>query len=183
LTRPPGGTTRSDESSQPSGDAIDNAPSGAPDEPQGHDTPAHDPDEGQPQGEPDWKALSRRNEAKAKKASSELAALRKQLEQMVSPEQVADKDTQLVQAQQRLADLERDALRWRVATVKGLPPELAERLIGSTEEEMSEDADRLASMLAKPVKAQAAREGVVNQPPEAAPLTATQLLKIATGKG
>ncbi len=102
---------------------------------------------------------------------------------MVSPEQVADKDTQLVQAQQRLADLERDALRWRVATVKGLPPELAERLIGSTEEEMSEDADRLASMLAKPVKAQAAREGVVNQPPEAAPLTATQLLKIATGKG
>lgn len=174
----------SDESGQPNGDSIDNAPQGALDQPQGTDTPEA-PLEAAPEeqaSDTDWKALSRKNEAAAKKARAELAALRKQLEQMVSPEQAADTATQLADANKRLADAEQERLRWRVATIKGLPPELAERLIGSTEEEMAEDADRLASMLAKPVKAQAAREGIANTPPEAPALTATQLLKIATGK-
>lgn len=171
----------SDDSGQPNGDSIDNAPEGALDQPQGDDTPEA-PQEAPEQPDTDWKALSRKNEAAAKKARAELASLRKQLEQMVSPEQAADTATQLAEAQKALSEAETERLRWRVATIKGLPPEMAERLIGSTEEEMAEDADRLASLLAKPTKAMAAREGVSNTPPEAPALTATQLLKIATGK-
>lgn len=50
------------------------------------------------------------------------------------------------------AEQERDALRLtamrqRIALEKGLPPQLADRLKGSTEEEMSSDADALLELV------------------------------------
>lgn len=49
-------------------------------------------------------------------------------------------------AEKEAADAKRDYLRLKVGTAKGLPPEVAERLRGDTEEEMTEDADRLLTI-------------------------------------
>ncbi len=53
-------------------------------------------------------------------------------------------------AEKRAAEAEQKWLRQRVATDKKLPSALADRLRGSTEEEMSADADALLAGLPKP---------------------------------
>ena len=60
----------------------------------------------------------------------------------------AEKDTEArTAAEQRATQAETDLARLKVATSKGLPPELAARLVGSTEDEMAEDADRLLEVM------------------------------------
>lgn len=51
------------------------------------------------------------------------------------------------EAEQRLARLEGESVRSRVALAKGLSPELAARLTGSTEDELSADADALLALI------------------------------------
>jgi hypothetical protein len=60
----------------------------------------------------------------------------------------AEKDAAaLADAQKRAAKAEEDLARLNVATSKGLPPELAARLVGDTVEAMAEDADRLLALM------------------------------------
>lgn len=50
-------------------------------------------------------------------------------------------------AEARAAQAETEAARLRVALVKGLPADLASRLVGSTDEELAADADRLLALV------------------------------------
>lgn len=84
-----------------------------------------------------------RTEAKANAdAAARLAAL----------EESQKTETQRLQDERDALKAERDAvrgevLRARVALTKGLSAELADRLRGATEDELSEDADRLLALL------------------------------------
>ena len=53
-------------------------------------------------------------------------------------------------AEQRASAAETKLLRFEVATSKGLPLELADRLQGSTKKELEEDADRLLELVKRP---------------------------------
>lgn len=73
-----------------------------------------------------------------------------------------------------LAERERDAvrseaMRARVALVKGLPGDLADRLRGQSEDELSEDADRLLALLkpSGPARFGDVDQGVRTSPPAA----------------
>lgn len=60
----------------------------------------------------------------------------------------AEKDAKaLADATKRADTAEATLARLRVATSKGLPPELADRLQGNDETEMAEDADRLLALV------------------------------------
>lgn len=52
---------------------------------------------------------------------------------------------------QRAMDAEGKLLKNRIAHEKGIPLELASRLIGNTEEELAKDADSMASFFAPPL--------------------------------
>lgn len=57
-------------------------------------------------------------------------------------------DTDKLQAQ--IADLNTSLVRQRVALAKGIPAELADRLTGKDEAEMTADADKLLQFIGKP---------------------------------
>lgn len=88
-------------------------------------------------------AAKYRTEAKANAdAAAKFAAL----------EESQQTETQRLTKERDALMVERDtvrgeAMRGRVALGKGLPAELADRLRGSTEDELSEDADRLLALL------------------------------------
>lgn len=95
-----------------------------------------------------WKALARKNEEQAKK-NAEAAKRLQELED-------AQKTDQEKQAE-RLAELEStakesslEAARLRVALRKGLDEKQAKRLVGTTEEELEQDADDLVATFAPP---------------------------------
>jgi hypothetical protein len=88
-----------------------------------------------------WKRMSRQNEAQAK-ANADAARRLKEIEDRdLSELQKAQRDRDELAS--RYADLERNALRSNVALAKGLPPEVAAILAGSTEEELTAHADAL----------------------------------------
>lgn len=151
------------------------------DEPQGFvedEAPAETP-EG-----PDWKALSRKNEGKAKKANAELKELRDRIANMLSPDEVADKDAALAEAQANADAAFIEATKFRVALAEGLPLELAVRLQGATEEEMREDAERLKELV-KPQAGLSSTDArkATNPPPNVDPPNANDLLRqIVAGK-
>lgn len=165
----------SSDGDQPNGDPITTAPEGADDQPQGTDdtSPAVEDD-----NVDYWKAMSRKNEAAAKKERAEKRELLKKLEQMLSPEQVADKDTQLAELSAKMQQVEVERLRFQVAAQKGLPPDLLEFLTGNDEDELAEKADKLLSMLPKAAKAQAASAGVKSEPPPPEKPSPAELLRI-----
>lgn len=86
----------------------------------------------------------------------------------------AEKDAEArAAAEQRATQAETDLARLRVATSKGLPAELAARLVGSTEDEMAEDADRLLAVMkptTPPAPAGGADQGPQGQPVKPADL-------------
>ena len=152
------------------------------DEPQGEATEASEPEQ-EPQG-PDWKSQSRKHEARAKKAQAELKELRDRIGQMLTPDEVADKDAALAQAHQSLVSANLEASKYRVALAEGLPLELAVRLQGATEDEMREDAERLKELVKAPGAATKAdvKKGT-NPAPVAEPPNANDLLRqIVAGK-
>lgn len=59
----------------------------------------------------------------------------------------ATKDAQLAEAQEKIKRYETGSVKTRIAHEKGLPFEMADRLTGETEEEISADADRLAKII------------------------------------
>jgi hypothetical protein len=92
-------------------------------------------------------ALKRERDAakQAKQQAAELAARLQEYEDRdkSESEKLAERAAKL---EQDLADREREFLRLKVATSKGLPPEIAEFLNGSSEEELEQQADRLLAL-------------------------------------
>jgi len=147
------------------------------DQPQGEPEQA----ESKPQG-PDWKAQSRKHEARAKESAAELKKLKEAMTQMLSPDQVADKDAAVQAANQRAQDAELKAMRLDVALAEGLPRDLATRLVGTTEDELREDATRLKDLVKPSVSKADAKKGT-NPAPQAEPPNANDLLRqIVAGK-
>jgi hypothetical protein len=138
--------------------------------------------EPEPQG-PDWKSQSRKHEARAKKAQSELKELRDQIQQMLSPEQVADKDAALADAVKGQEAALIEATKYRVALAEGLPLELAVRLQGGTEDEMREDAERLKELVKPSSNVRSDIRKATNPAPQVDPPDANDLLRqIVAGK-
>lgn len=103
--------------------------------------------------EDDWKAKARKHEKAAKQAREALEAAQADLKTYEDRDKSdADKAEEARKAlEARASKAEAELLRLKVAQKKNLPPELAERLRGETEEELEEDAERL-SELVKPGK-------------------------------
>lgn len=122
-------------------------------EPQGDATPEPQGDEKKnpPQGEQqppqgdadgtDWKAEARKWEKAAKKDAAEKAKAEQQLQAI--KDVASGKDAQATEAEKRAARAELEAVKFRVAYEAGLPPDLAERLKGDSEEELKADAEAL----------------------------------------
>jgi predicted RNase H-like HicB family nuclease len=89
----------------------------------------------------DWKAESRKWERQAKsnaEAATKLATLEES--QKTEQQKLADR---AAQAERRAAEAELKVLRAEVASAKGIPTPLAQRLQGSTREELEADAEEL----------------------------------------
>lgn len=105
------------------------------------DQPAETPDPKPTDTVDYWKQRARQNEAQAK-ANAEAAKRLKEIEDRdLSELQRAQRDRDELAA--KYAELERNALRSNVALAKGLPPEVAAILAGSTEDELTAHADAL----------------------------------------
>lgn len=99
-------------------------------------------------GDPGKKALQeeRRKAREAAKLANELQARLKEYEDRDKTE--LQKLTEAQQtAEQRATAAESALARYKVATSKGVPAELVDRLQGSTEQELAEDADRLLALI------------------------------------
>ena len=133
----------------------DTAPAG---EPQATDAPPAPPEPAQgdqPLGEAGLKALQKEREARKalERQLAELAPL-KQLADLLGGRPTGDAKTDLERLTERMDQYERQITeeriaRWRaeVAAEKGLSPALAERLRGSTKEELAADADVLLALV------------------------------------
>lgn len=84
-----------------------------------------------------------------KKANKEAETLRLKLKEYEDSKKTEEqKLTEAKDAAERdAAEARREFLRLKVGTSKGLPAEVSERLRGETEEEMTEDADRLVALI------------------------------------
>lgn len=88
----------------------------------------------------------------AKDAKRELATVRQELAAAKAASDSTKSETEKLaervqRAEERAAEAERQALVSAVVTAKGLPPELARRLQGNTQEELEADADELLAHL------------------------------------
>lgn len=97
-----------------------------------------------------WKALSRKNEDRAKENADAADELKKLKEVSLSDQQkreAAEKANadKLAELEKRANEADARALRAEVASVKGLSETQAKRLTGSTREELEADADDLLS--------------------------------------
>lgn len=74
----------------------------------------------------------------------------KQLEELTSKSQTYDKTVSDLEA--KVKGYETADLKRRIATEKGLPAELADRLTGATEEDLGKDAEKLLAIVGQPKK-------------------------------
>lgn len=146
----------------PQGSEPDNEPQGSPEAaPQGDGQESHD--------STDWKAQSRKWEAQAKKDREARKALEDRLKQAITPEQVATTSEALAAAQTDAEALRMENTRLKVALSEGLPADLAVRLLGGTEDEIREDANRLKALLKPATPAADAKKGQASTPPAGKP--------------
>ena len=92
-----------------------------------------------------WKHFAREHE-KTAKANAEAARRLAEIEDAAKSQAERDAEAKAA-AERRAVAAEAELLRMRVAAAKGVPAELAGRLIGETEAEMSDDADRLMAAM------------------------------------
>lgn len=110
------------------------------------------PDSGEAElGDAGKRAIQREREAR-----KELEARLKEMEPLVAKarelEEAQKSETQRLQeradnAEKLAAETQRELMRLRVASEKGLPPKLAARLTGNTIEELEADADELLNLV------------------------------------
>lgn len=156
--------------------------------PQGdeNDTPPQGDPQPTPQGDSDTKlakaiAESRKWEQRAKADAKALADLKASMKGLVSPDEVASKEQQLAEALALANTNALTATKYRVALAEGLPQDLAERLVGTTEDELREDATRLKALLKPAAPARDAKGGQGAQTPPAKPNANDLLRLIAKG--
>jgi len=89
-----------------------------------------------------WKELSRKHEKAAKQLESRLKEFEDK--DKTETERLSERATL---AEKQAAENAQALARYRVAVDKSLPTELVDRLRGDTEDELSEDADRLLALL------------------------------------
>lgn len=152
---------------EPQGDTDAPDPQGS----QQQDTPQGDKpaDNAEPQGHDvedtaaDWQALARKWESRAKKDAKAVADLKDQVKRLVDPDeaekQVKSVEEQLTATMQERDTLQAEVLRLRVALETGLPPDLARRLVGDTEDDLRADADTLKAFAAPKVGTPHAKTG------------------------
>lgn len=122
-------TPATDATEQPTTTSAPTPPAEAPAEPKPTETVDY------------WKQMSRKNEERAA-ANAKAAEKLKEIEDRdLSELQRAQRDRE--EALTRLASIEQEAVRNRVALAKGLPAEIAATLSGANEEELAAHADRL----------------------------------------
>lgn len=92
-----------------------------------------------------WKDLARKHEQRAKENAEAAKRLKTIEDRDMSELDKAKRD--LAEATERASKAERDRLVAKVALAKGLPAELADRLVGSDEDELAADADRLLTLV------------------------------------
>jgi len=92
-----------------------------------------------------WKALARKNEARAKE-NAEAAQKLAEIENANKTE-VEKLTERATAAEQRAAQVELASIRNEIALEKGLTPSQAKRLVGSTRDELAADADDLLADL------------------------------------
>lgn len=97
----------------------------------------------------DWKAKARKHEKASKQARQELEAAQAKLKEYEDRDKTeAEKAEEARKALEARAEkAEAALLRERVARKHNLPPEIAERLRGDTEEELEEDAKSLSELV------------------------------------
>jgi len=88
-----------------------------------------------------WKQKAREQENRAKANAAAALKLKEIEDRDLSELQKAQRDRE--EALTRLQEIEREAVRNRVALAKGLPAEIAATLNGANEEELAAHADRL----------------------------------------
>lgn len=114
----------------------------------------------EPHGDPgtDWKAEARKWEARAK-ADREAAAKWREFEvsQKTDYEKLAD---ELSKYKAEAATAELKAIRYEVATAKGIPAEAMELLTGDSRESVEASAEKLAALIAAQSKTNAPRPDV-----------------------
>lgn len=93
-----------------------------------------------PEAEVDWKALAEKWERQAKNDRKTLEGLKTSMQGLLTPEQVADQAQAAAAAAAQATTASQEALKLRVALEKGVPASMADRLIGSTREELEADA-------------------------------------------
>lgn len=102
------------------------------------------------QAETDWKAEARKWEARAKENQLAAASLKAfEDAQKTEQERLEERATE---AENRAAALELDAIRATVALEKGLTAAQAKRLVGTSLEDLTADADQLLLDLGKPAQ-------------------------------
>lgn len=95
-----------------------------------------------------WKQRSRENEKRAK-ANADAAKRLQALEESQQTEQ-EKQAKRLAQLEQESQTAKREAMRFRVAALKGVPADLIDRLRGDDEDELSVDADALLALVNAP---------------------------------
>jgi predicted RNase H-like nuclease (RuvC/YqgF family) len=81
------------------------------------------------------------------KYEEQISALNSALEE--SNQKVAGYDSQIAERDAKISAYEVSILKSNIAATLGLAPELAERLTGSTEEELRADAEKLSAIVGK----------------------------------
>ena len=105
------------------------------------------------QADTDWKAESRKWEARAKAAKSDIEAAQKWREYEQSQKTEYEKLAEnLAATQAEAAQAKAELTRLKVATEKGIPAEALQLLKGSSEEELQAEADLLLSLIANQSK-------------------------------
>jgi hypothetical protein len=118
-----------------------------------------------------WKSMARKNERLAKQRAAELEESKASLTSTAND---------IAAAKAAVESAKGEALRLRVALAAGLPPALAERLRGNTQEELEADAESLKGLVRTPVGTPDAKTGTGTANTKSAPDLNT-LFRIAAG--
>lgn len=133
---------------------------------------------------PDWESQAKRWEKQSKNDAAALAALKKRMQGLLTPEQVQDAQQAAQTASQEATAAKHEALKLRVALEQGLPADMADRLIGDDREALEEDAKKLKAFVVQPPKSRVPDAGAgTGKTPQQTTQDPNALLRTAMGIG